>query len=169
MGRGMGAGMGMAPGSMGPSQPSPATGLPPSDVEALKSQIKTLQDQMETITEKLTALGEKGKRRKLSSSKEGLRIRNIPLNKFPFDIDSEFKKALQYHKSGQLQKAEEIYRRILDIKPNHSSARRELSAGPDAHRDGLVRVEPRSAAEKIAQRSLHGRLTVKPDLEQGQA
>jgi predicted Fe-Mo cluster-binding NifX family protein len=63
-GGGMGAGMGMAPGSMGPSQPSPATGLAPPDVEALKSQIKTLQDQMETITEKLTALGEKGKRRK---------------------------------------------------------------------------------------------------------
>ena len=31
----------------------------------------------------------------------------------------EFKKALQYHQSGQLQKAEEIYRKILEINPDH--------------------------------------------------
>jgi len=31
----------------------------------------------------------------------------------------EFKKALQYHQSGQLQKAQEIYRKILEINPDH--------------------------------------------------
>lgn len=31
----------------------------------------------------------------------------------------EFKKALQYHQSGQLQKAQEIYRKILGIDPDH--------------------------------------------------
>jgi len=34
----------------------------------------------------------------------------------------EFKKALQYHQSGQLQKAEEIYRKILEINPDHSDS-----------------------------------------------
>ncbi len=33
--------------------------------------------------------------------------------------DSEVAKAIQYHKSGQLQKAEEIYKKILHINPNH--------------------------------------------------
>ncbi len=31
----------------------------------------------------------------------------------------EFKKALQYHQSGQLQKAREIYQKILEINPDH--------------------------------------------------
>jgi protein O-GlcNAc transferase len=31
----------------------------------------------------------------------------------------EFKKALQYHQSGQLEKAQEIYRKILEINPDH--------------------------------------------------
>ena len=31
----------------------------------------------------------------------------------------EFKKALHYHQSGQLQKAQEIYRKILEIDPDH--------------------------------------------------
>jgi len=31
----------------------------------------------------------------------------------------EFKKALQYHQSGQLQKAQEIYRKILEVNPDH--------------------------------------------------
>jgi len=33
--------------------------------------------------------------------------------------DSEVAKAIQYHQSGQLQKAEEIYKKILRINPNH--------------------------------------------------
>ena len=34
----------------------------------------------------------------------------------------DFKKALQYHQSGQLQKAEEIYRKILELNPEHSDS-----------------------------------------------
>ena len=47
---------------------------------------------------------------------------HIHIKKFPFDINNELKKALQYHQSGQLQKAEEIYKRILAINPNHSDS-----------------------------------------------
>ncbi len=36
-----------------------------------------------------------------------------------FFIETEFKKALQYHQSGQLQKAREIYEKILEINPDH--------------------------------------------------
>ena len=39
-----------------------------------------------------------------------------------FRIDSELKKALQYHQSGQWHKAEEIYKTVLGINPNHSDA-----------------------------------------------
>ena len=42
--------------------------------------------------------------------------------KLPFDIGSELIKALQYHQSGQLQKAEEIYKKILEIDPYHSDS-----------------------------------------------
>jgi len=63
----------------------------------------------------------KRKKQKLSSGKKSLLTRrNIPLNKFR--IDSELKKALQYHQSGQLHKAEEVYKRILNINPNHSDS-----------------------------------------------
>jgi protein O-GlcNAc transferase len=44
---------------------------------------------------------------------------NIPSNEFLFDVDSELKKAVQYHRSGQLQEAENIYKEILKINPNH--------------------------------------------------
>jgi len=37
-----------------------------------------------------------------------------------FNIDSELKKAAQYHQSGQLERAERIYKKILKINPNHS-------------------------------------------------
>ncbi len=57
----------------------------------------------------------KTKKQKLSSIE-----RNIPLNEFPFDIGSEIKKAVQYHRSGELEKAEKIYKKILKINPNHS-------------------------------------------------
>ena len=42
--------------------------------------------------------------------------------KVSFDIGREINKALQYHQSGQLQKAEEIYKKILEIDPNHSDS-----------------------------------------------
>jgi len=38
---------------------------------------------------------------------------------FKTDINSEFTKALQYHQSGRIRKAEEIYKKILDVNPNH--------------------------------------------------
>ena len=55
-------------------------------------------------------------------------------DKFPFDIGSELKKALQYHQSGQLQKAEEIYKKIVEINPNHSDSLHLL--GVIAHQFG---------------------------------
>jgi len=45
---------------------------------------------------------------------------DISPDKTSIHIDSEFTKAIQYHKSGQLRKAEEIYKRILEVYPNHS-------------------------------------------------
>lgn len=36
-----------------------------------------------------------------------------------FDIDIELRKALQYHESGQLEKANRIYDKILKVNPNH--------------------------------------------------
>jgi protein O-GlcNAc transferase len=39
-----------------------------------------------------------------------------------FDIGRKLTKAIQSHQSGQLQKAEEIYKNILEINPNHSDA-----------------------------------------------
>ncbi|MFV1977195.1 MAG: tetratricopeptide repeat protein [Candidatus Scalindua sp.] len=48
--------------------------------------------------------------------------KNISPDKTLIDIDSEFTKAIQYHKSGQLCRAEEIYKRILEVNPNHSEA-----------------------------------------------
>ena len=44
------------------------------------------------------------------------------MNKFQLNIGSELKKALQYHQSGQLHKAEEIYKRILNNDQNHSDS-----------------------------------------------
>jgi protein O-GlcNAc transferase len=37
-------------------------------------------------------------------------------------IDQELAKALQYHQAGQLNKAEEIYKRIIEVNPNHSES-----------------------------------------------
>ena len=34
-------------------------------------------------------------------------------------FNMEFKKALQYHQSGQLKKAQKIYEKILEINPDH--------------------------------------------------
>ncbi|MHC4474099.1 MAG: tetratricopeptide repeat protein [Planctomycetota bacterium] len=42
------------------------------------------------------------------------------MNRLTFDIDGELRKGIQYHQSGQLQKAEKIYKRILKVNPHHS-------------------------------------------------
>jgi len=39
-----------------------------------------------------------------------------------FEIDSELKKALQYQQAGQFEQAEDIYRKILKVNPNHPEA-----------------------------------------------
>lgn len=46
----------------------------------------------------------------------------IELTKMTFDIETEFNEALLYHKSGQLEKAGDIYKRILQAKPHHSDS-----------------------------------------------
>jgi len=51
-----------------------------------------------------------------------------------FDIESELRKAIQYHQSGQIHPAEEIYKKILEIDPNHGDAL-HLS-GVIAHQSG---------------------------------
>ncbi|GEM_PF-1050280 len=38
------------------------------------------------------------------------------------DISDEYKKAIQYHQAGELQAAEDIYKKILEIQPSHSDA-----------------------------------------------
>jgi len=43
-----------------------------------------------------------------------------------FIVKAEFKKALEYHQSGQLQKAQEIYRKILETNPDHSDSLHSL-------------------------------------------
>jgi protein O-GlcNAc transferase len=55
-----------------------------------------------------------------SRKKQRLTKKNITPGKTSIDINNEFTKAIQYHKSGQLYKAEEIYKRILEVNPNHS-------------------------------------------------
>ncbi len=52
------------------------------------------------------------------------------------DINSELAKAVQYHQSGQLRKAEEIYKRILEVNPNHSDSLHLL--GVIAHQVGKI-------------------------------
>jgi len=57
----------------------------------------------------------KNKRKKIKISSE-------KMGNLPFDIDTEIKKAFEYHQSGQLEKAQEIYKEILEINPNHSDS-----------------------------------------------
>ncbi len=61
----------------------------------------------------------RGKQKLSSDNKRWIRS-SIPLDKFPFDIDTELRKAVHYHQSGQLEKAGKIYKKILEINPNHS-------------------------------------------------
>ena len=59
---------------------------------------------------------------KISSGKKNSIKNRLSSGKLSFDIDTEIKKAFQYHQAGQLQKAEEIYKEILAINPNHSDS-----------------------------------------------
>ncbi|MDM8523367.1 tetratricopeptide repeat protein [Desulfococcaceae bacterium HSG8] len=62
----------------------------------------------------------------------------IPQPAPPFDTEGEMKKAIQYHQSGESRKAEEIYRKILEINPNHADAL-HLS-GVAAHQSGKKEI-----------------------------
>ncbi|HUV49877.1 MAG TPA: tetratricopeptide repeat protein [Anaerolineae bacterium] len=62
------------------------------------------------------------KYKKSSYHNQKLIIKNVPIKKHSFDIDTEIKKAFQYHQSGQFEKAQEIYKEILEINPNHSDS-----------------------------------------------
>ena len=46
----------------------------------------------------------------------------LVLNKNMIDLDGELEKAIRWHQGGQLQKAEEIYNKILVSAPDHSDA-----------------------------------------------
>ncbi len=50
------------------------------------------------------------------------------------DISAEYKKAVQFHQAGQLQAADAIYKKILEIQPGHSDALHYL--GVIAHQNG---------------------------------
>ena len=67
----------------------------------------------------------KGKKHKPASVRKKLQKRNI---KSPSATDSEVAKAIRYHQSGQLQKAEEIYKKILRINPGKLQAIRQKLA-----------------------------------------
>jgi protein O-GlcNAc transferase len=76
----------------------------------------------------------KGKKQKPSSHNKGSIKRNISPGRPSIDIVREFAKALQYHQAGQLRKAEEIYKSILEVNPNHSDSLHLL--GIVAHQSG---------------------------------
>jgi protein O-GlcNAc transferase len=48
--------------------------------------------------------------------------RKSPVPFPPSNMDAELQKAIRYHRSGQLPKAESIYKKILHADPNHSDA-----------------------------------------------
>lgn len=61
-------------------------------------------------------------KKKLSSTDKILTKTNTLPNISPIDTVGMFKKAFQYHQSGQLHKAEGLYLKILEINPNHSDS-----------------------------------------------
>jgi predicted TPR repeat methyltransferase len=62
----------------------------------------------------------KRRKQKLSSSKKKSIQRRSPSSRFPFDVSGELRKACQYLQSGQLQRAERIFKKVLGVVPNHS-------------------------------------------------
>ncbi len=76
----------------------------------------------------------KGKKHKSSSVRKKSQNRVVPNNiksssaNDKAATDSEVAKAIRYHQSGQLQKAEEIYKKILRINPGKLQAIRQKLA-----------------------------------------
>ena len=64
----------------------------------------------------------KKKYKKSSYDNNKLIKKNNPKKIHSFDIDTEIKKAIHYHQAGQLEKAEDIYKEILKVNPNHSDS-----------------------------------------------
>ena len=64
----------------------------------------------------------KKKRQKLLSTKKKSKKRIFVSNESSLDIDKAFNIAVQHHQNGQLNKAEEFYKRILKADPNQADA-----------------------------------------------
>ncbi len=62
------------------------------------------------------------KKRNLSSDSKRLTKVKVSPKKSSISIDQELAKAIQYHQAGQLNKAEEIYKRIIEVNPDHSES-----------------------------------------------
>ena len=69
----------------------------------------------------------------------------------PADVEAEIEKALCYHNSGQLQRAEELYRQILAHTPNHPDALHLL--GVVLHQSGNHQAAIQYIHEAIRYRS----------------
>ncbi len=59
------------------------------------------------------------KKKKISSVKGRSTRKAMPSRGSLFNVDGELGKAIQYHQSGHVKKAESIYKKILKINPNH--------------------------------------------------
>ena len=57
------------------------------------------------------------KRRKRNNLKTNKRVSEVSLR---IDVDAELDKALSFHQAGNLQQAEERYRKILKANPQHT-------------------------------------------------
>lgn len=57
----------------------------------------------------------------------------------PINISAEYKKAIQFHQAGQLQAAEAIYKKILEIQPSHPDSLHYL--GVIAHQSGKMQTQ----------------------------
>ena len=64
----------------------------------------------------------KAKKQKRSSGNKKLMKGNISSDKPLSDTENGFKKAVSYHQAGQFQQAEDCYKKILEISPDHSDA-----------------------------------------------
>ena len=59
------------------------------------------------------------KKKALSSSSKRLKKKRPAFNKLSLEFDTNLRKAIGYHQSGNLQEAQEIYRKILQVHPDH--------------------------------------------------
>ena len=68
-------------------------------------------------------MGRNKKKRRKQKPASGARRkvkRGASTERGPIDIDSELNKAIEYHESGRLRKAERAYKKILKASPGHS-------------------------------------------------